>query len=168
MNEDRQTAARVKRLLDESAQQISPDIQARLNDSIHKALEAHALKAAQTKATEKPRFKTANSSSGLGGILESFSNWFNRPALSLALSAVFVMVSASAVVKYGIDYQNANETETVELDAAILADDLPPDAYLDPGFINFTTRQPRESQLPSDDAIDQWLQSIPADGQTSI
>lgn len=168
MNEDRQTAARVKSLLDESAQRIPPNIQARLNNSIEMALQAHALKSAQLKVAENTRFTKGQGSSGLSGVLESFSNWFNRPALSLALSAVFVMVSASAVVKYGIDYQNANETETVELDAAILADDLPPDAYLDPGFINFTTRRPRESQLPSDDTIDQWLRSIPADGQTAI
>lgn len=168
MNEDRQTAARVKQLLDESAKQLSPQAQVRLDNAITLALQAHALKSAQQKQAQQPKLTPVRASSGMVGWLESVSNWFNRPALSVAFSAIFVMFSASAVVKYGIDYQNASETETVELDAAILTDDLPPDAYLDQGFINFTTRQPKESQLPSDDAIDEWLQSVPVDGQTSI
>ncbi|HEY1058449.1 MAG TPA: DUF3619 family protein [Limnobacter sp.] len=167
MNEERLTAAHIKRMLDESVETLPANVQSRLNDSIAMALQAHALKAAQTAQHARPAFKK-QSTGGTVGFFETVSNWFNRPALSLALSAAFVAISVAGVVKFGTDAYNAKVTETADLDAAILSDDLPPDAYLDRGFVNFTTKQPKEGQLPPDDAIDEWIQKLAPEGQAAI
>ncbi|MCQ8896252.1 DUF3619 family protein [Limnobacter humi] len=167
MNEERLTAAIIKRMLDESVKSLPSNVQSRLDDSIAKALQTHALKSAQNAQKSSPVMK-ALPTGGLTGFFETLSGWFNRPALSLALSAAFVAVSVVGVVKYGTDTYNAKVTETADLDAAILSDDLPPDAYLDSGFVNFTTKQPKEGQLPPDDAIDEWIQKLAPEGQAAI
>jgi len=170
MNEERQTALAVKRILDMSAQQVPEHIQARLDLAIAQAVTAHAQRSARL-AQQPMVFKTPSallSGSGLSGWLGRLGEWFNRPALSLAVSAVFVVGTAVGVAKYGTADYDAKLTETVDLDAAILADDLPPDAYLDKGFVNFTTQKVREVQLPADDTIDQWIQDLSSHGQTSI
>lgn len=167
MNEDRRTINMVKQLLDESAQRVPPRVQQRLDDAIAKALLVHAKQA----AVPSPSKSKPMPSEGLGllAMLDALTNWFNKPVLSLAVSAVCVVAAVSGVVKFGVDYNSATDTETADLDAAILSDDLPPDAYLDSGFIHYFKRKPKEpeSALPSDDSIDKWMQVAPAD-QTSI
>lgn len=162
MNEDRQTIRLVRQLLDESAQQIAPHVQTRLDEAITKALQARTHCAEKNLAQEET-----------GGFVQlcirALSGWFNRPALSLAVSAALVLVSVAGVVKFGLDYQQANDTATADLDAAILSDDLPPDAYLDSGFINFTRRKPEPmQQLPADETIDKWIESVPVDDRSAI
>jgi hypothetical protein len=167
MNEDRHTINMVKQLLDESAQRVPPHVQQRLDDAIAKTLLAHASRAAvSSPAKSKP---TAAEGLGLLGIVDALTSWFNKPALSLAVSSLCVVAAVSGVVKFGLDYKSATDTETADLDAAILSDDLPTDAYLDSGFIHYFKRKPKEpeSALPSDDSIDQWMQAAPVD-QTSI
>lgn len=159
MNEERLTANVVKRLLDESAGQISPNIQAKLDLAIAKTVQSHA----QKQATQKGRRGAA-----LPSWLVDLSNWFNRPALSLAVSALFVAGAVFGVAQFGLENYDARISETADLDAAILSDDLPPDAYLDNGFINYATELQKQNAFPAEDGIEQWMDSLPADFTTSI
>lgn len=162
MNDDRLTASAVKRLLDQSAGQVSPEVEARLNLAIVKAVQFHAEKHGKQ---AKPKAALLNP---IHGLIEQFSNWFNRPALSLAVSALFVAGAVLGVAQFGLENSDARISETADLDAAILSDDLPPDAYLDPGFINYATELQKNSAIPAEDGIEQWMDSLPADFTTSI
>ena len=72
------------------------------------------------------------------------------------------------VAQFGLENYDARISETADLDAAILADDLPPDAYLDGGFINYATELQKNNAIPAEDGIEQWMDSLPADFTTSI
>ena len=166
MNEDRLTANVVKRLLDESAGQVPPHIQDRLNLAISKSVQLHAEKySTQGKAKQ---IKDEGNHGSIGGLFQQFSEWFNRPALSMALSALFIAGAAFGVAQFGLENSDARISETADLDAAILSDDLPPDAYLDPGFINYATELQKNNAIPAEDGIEQWMDSLPADFTTSI
>jgi len=160
MNEERLTANVVKRLLDESAGQVPPHIQDRLNLAISKSVQHHA---------EKSRLSKQSSTSGTSlNWLQQVSDWFNRPALSMAVSALFIAGAVFGVAQFGLENYDARISETADLDAAILADDLPPDAYLDGGFINYATELQKNNAIPAEDGIEQWMDSLPADFTTSI
>lgn len=159
MNEERLTANVVKRLLDESAGHVSPDIQDKLNLAIAKSVQLHSAKygaAKPAKGMEVPSW------------LKNVSDWFNRPALSMAVSALFIAGAAFGVAQFGLENYDARISETADLDAAILSDDLPPDAYLDNGFINYATELQKQNAIPAEDGIEQWMDSLPADFTTSI
>lgn len=160
MNEERLTANVVKRLLDESASHVPPHVQARLNLAIAKSVQMHAEKHG---AVAKPSKGGASLS-----WLQQVSDWFNRPALSMAVSALFIAGAVFGVAQFGLENYDARISETADLDAAILADDLPPDAYLDGGFINYATELQKNNAIPAEDGIEQWMDSLPADFTTSI
>lgn len=159
MNEERLTANVVKRLLDESAGQISPNIQAKLDLAISKSIELHREKHRASKHASTPQ---------LFGWLKDVSEWLNRPALSMAVSALFVAGAVFGVAQFSLENYDARISETADLDAAILSDDLPPDAYLDNGFVNYTTELQKQNAIPTEDGIEQWMDSLPADFTTSI
>ncbi len=161
MNDDRLTANVVKRLLDESAQDIPAHIQARMNLAIAKAVQVHASKQSVSSVD-------AASPNAISNLVRQFGEWFNRPALSVAVSALFVAGAAFGVAQFGVEHHDARVSETADLDAAILSDDLPPDAYLDPGFINYATELQQQNAIPAEDGIEQWMDSLPADFTTSI
>lgn len=161
MNDERLTANVVKRLLDESAQDIPAHIQARMNAAIANAVQAHAAK-------QRVAPSAAATPGALSNLIRQFSEWFNRPALSVAVSALFVAGAAFGVAQFGVEHHDARVSETADLDAAILSDDLPPDAYLDPGFINYATELQQQNAIPAEDGIEQWMDSLPADFTTSI
>lgn len=162
MNDERLTANVVKKLLDESAANVSLDIQARLNLAITKSVQLHAEKHGNHAVA--PTY-TANS---FGKLFNHFSEWLNRPALSLAVSALFVAGAIFGVAQFGLENYDARISETADLDAAILSDDLPPDAYLDHGFINYATELQKNNTIPAEDGLDQWMDSLPVDFTTSI
>ena len=156
MNEDLITASVVKRLLEESSARCSPATQKRLDESIAQAVRLH-----------KTRFNP-NTPKGKGSAwIESLSRWFNQPALSIAVSAVFVIGALAGIVQFDESHTSAKVTELADLDAAILSDDLPPDAYLDSGFVHYTSEMRQAGPLQSEEAIDQWLDSIVVDTQPS-
>ena len=66
------------------------------------------------------------------------SSWW----LKLA-SAVPVVVLVFGFVLIQHSHVNAQISAAAEIDAALLADDLPPAAYSDPGFVEFL-KAPRE------------------------
>jgi hypothetical protein len=53
------------------------------------------------------------------------------------LSAVPVLALLAGLVVIQMDLDETGILEVAEVDAALLADDLPPAAYSDPGFVQF-------------------------------
>lgn len=52
-------------------------------------------------------------------------------------SAALMLVLVAGLVAIDVVQDNDRATEVAELDAALLTDDLPPEAYADPGFLQF-------------------------------
>lgn len=156
MNEEWLTGNAVKRLLDKSASQVTPSVQAKLDLAILKSVQLHSEK--QKRLAKNPSVN----------FIERFGLWFNRPALSMAVSVLFVAVAVFGVAEFGLQNYDARISETVDLDAAILSDELPPDAYLDPGFINYATELQKNNSVPAEDEVEQIINTLPADFTTSI
>lgn len=71
---------------------------------------------------------------GIGGFVQS-SSWLNRAALLVPLIALIVGLSGM----YSLEQQQ-RLTETADIDAAVLSDELPLNAYLDRGFSAYLAR----------------------------
>ena len=54
-----------------------------------------------------------------------------------ALSAVPVLALVAGLVVLNVSQDEYGTLEVAEVDAALLTDDLPPEAYADPGFVQF-------------------------------
>lgn len=52
-------------------------------------------------------------------------------------TAALVVVMAAALFTISAVQEDGRTTEVADLDAALLTDDLPPEAYADPGFLQF-------------------------------
>ena len=52
-------------------------------------------------------------------------------------SAALVLVMAAGLIAINVIQDDDRTMELAEVDAALLTDDLPPDAYADPGFVQF-------------------------------
>ena len=116
---------------------------ARLNDGAENLPHdiAERLRAARVRAVaQRKRTRTATApawvSAGVGALAlgpeDEGLGWFTRISSVLPLVA---LVAGLLALQAGLDDQVANEL--AEVDAAILADDLPPAAYTDPGFAQF-------------------------------
>lgn len=115
MNEQ-QLANNVRRALDERARALPPAVSERLRAARERAL-------ASRRAERVPALQWADNvfgASGFGGV------W-----LRLVLPAIFVLLAVAGI--YGWQ-QNQRLAEIEEIDAELLTDDLPIDAYLDRGF----------------------------------
>ena len=107
------------------------------------------LRAARTRALVKRKVlvtKTASTMAVSGGAASlTFGNehlsWWNRIAAVLPLVALVLgLVAISAI-------QNENRAnELAEIDAALLTDDLPPNAYTDADFTHFLKLNSAENQ----------------------
>lgn len=106
---------RIRQHLNASTREISPDIASRLHKARQKALD---------------RQKVAVRGLSLAGIGNLFSDYIApRGRSALAMLLIIVAVAGSGFLG---ELQRTAEME--ELDSALLADDLPIDAYLDRGF----------------------------------
>jgi hypothetical protein len=126
-------AARLAAGLGERADQVPHDISERLRVAREQAVaRAGSLrrKAPQASAASQPQI-VGVSAHGVA-LLGQSAPWWQRAASVLPL----VMLALGFVL-----IQQQAELEQVhaaaEVDALILADDLPPDAYVDPGFAQF-------------------------------
>jgi len=63
---------------------------------------------------------------------KEFNGWW-----SVLVSALPVLLLAVGLVAINIALDEDGINEVAELDAALLTDDLPPEAYADPGFVQF-------------------------------
>ena len=126
-------ARRVVARLGDGAGDLDSDVAERLRFGRERALERAALarKAAVSSSTVGV---TRGGAALLGG-----SGWWLRVASVLPLVALLV-----GLVLIQRWQTTAQISVAAEVDAALLADDLPPTAYRDAGFVEFLKTPPRE------------------------
>jgi len=105
---------------------LPPDIVFRLGQSREKALALHASRRRAPIALFQ-----------LVGFPGSGQHWL-RDVITPALGIVMLAVVATVAGQYSA---NANHSEVIEIDSALLTDDLPIDAYLDRGFTAWVAHQ---------------------------
>jgi hypothetical protein len=122
---EQQIAIRVRQVLSRGAQQLGPKIAERLRAGRERALAVQRV--AAPVAARVPLVPTAGASDtrppSEGGFL----------GLSVRLAGALLLVFASAFSLYSWQ-QEHQIAELEEVDAQLLANDLPIDAYLDEGF----------------------------------
>jgi hypothetical protein len=124
--EDINFAYRVRHALNEHLDQLPASTTDRLAAARQAAL---ARKKADAPARVRvTRTETALAGGGSGFLANPFA-WMNR--FSVALPLLLVMGGMVGVYQYE---QQQSITELAEMDAAVLADELPLSAYLDHGF----------------------------------
>lgn len=79
-----------------------------------------------------PAILHAGSSAVLGSGPQEHLRWWQS-----LLSAVPIMALLAGLVVINLSLDEIDDLEVAEVDAALLADDLPPAAYSDPGFVQF-------------------------------
>lgn len=119
----RQVAAR----LDAAAQDLPHDISERLRVARQQALGKHR----EAQARETATVLLGGGVAALGGGDDERRLWSRLGALVPLLALI-----AGLVIIQLVGTEQIAE-ELAEIDAAILTDDLPPDAYADPGFAQF-------------------------------
>lgn len=118
---------RIAARLSERAQQVPADISERLRFAREKALET-------ARAAESGVAVTSGPAAVLGG----GSGWWMRFASVLPVVA---MAAGLMLIQYW--HTQAQIETAAEVDADLLADDLPPTAYSDAGFVEYL-KTPRE------------------------
>ncbi len=116
-------ATKVCQVLDRGTR-VAPAIAERLRAARERALDARRLERAPALAWAD---NVLGNLGGAGGV------W-----LRLVLPALFVVLSVAAIYTW---QQNQRLAETEEIDAELLTDDLPIDAYLDRGFEAWLKKQ---------------------------
>jgi hypothetical protein len=125
-------AHRLAAHLTERAEQIEPDVSERLRFARERAVErAREARA----AAAQPDFTMA---SGRSAVLGRASGWWVRLGSALPLLAL-----AAGLVLIQHWHTEAQIATAAEIDADLLADDLPPSAYTDAGFVEFL-KTPRD------------------------
>ena len=130
-------AARLVGSLSAHAQALAPDVSARLRfareQAVSRARDLRKLAPAVTAAGTQIVGRSAGGASVLGG----FVPWWQRAASVVPL----VMLLAGLLA---IDHWSSREQvlAAAEFDAQLLADDLPPAAYSDPGFAEYLRTSP--------------------------
>jgi hypothetical protein len=117
MSREEQFARRICHVLDRGTETLNHDIAERLRAAREQALHRHA-------AVLAPAIVSAGGTAVLGGDHE------RHPLRTLL--AIFALLLGVALSYYWNGFSQANENEAI--DSALLADDLPPTAYLDKGF----------------------------------
>ena len=118
-------ALRVAARLSDHTQDIGADIGERLRISRERALDrARQLRVSQ--AAESRSGLTAAGAAILGG------GWWMK--LGAVVPLVALLAGLVLIQQSHLDEQIS---AAAEIDAALLADDVPPDAYSDPGFVEF-------------------------------
>jgi hypothetical protein len=122
---------RVAARLSEAAESLPPGVEERLRFAREKALErAQARRGATAPSVLGQQGGTA----ALGG---GPSRWFK-------LAAVLPLVALVAGLLLIGEWHGRQQVQAAaEIDALLLSDDLPPGAYVDPGFVEFL-KKPRE------------------------
>ncbi len=121
---------RVARALTARAEAVNPDIGERLRVARRQALEMARVRRLALMPAVAP-------SVAGGGTLAASGGWLGRlggflPALALAMGLLGIQVWHEQTLIHA----------AVEIDVALLGDDVPPTAYADPGFIEFLREPP--------------------------
>ncbi len=129
MSREEQFARRICHLLDRGVDTLDPAVAERLRAARWRALESRSVRAGA------PDFAIvgAGGTASIGG---------GRPLRMVLLLLALVLVSVAAYHWNGFE-QAANHEA---IDTALLADDLPPRAYLDPGFRTWLSHYAQHSR----------------------
>lgn len=130
MNREEQFARQICHLLDESTLRITPDVSERLRAARERAL------ARQRIPVEAPAIVGAGGTATLGHEGGDAHPW-------RTLLMILMLVCGMVLAYYWNSYDEADVNE--EIDSALLADDLSPKAYLDPGFQAWLSHYAQES-----------------------
>jgi len=125
-------AYRIAARLNQRADALDGDISERLRFAREKALEC-----ARSARTAESRSVVGINASG-GALLGGSTGWWVKLASVLPLLAL-----AAGLLLIQHMHQTAQISVAAEIDAELLADDLPPAAYSDAGFVEFL-KTPRE------------------------
>ena len=117
MNEDIGFIYKIRQILNQGTVSLDTDVQARL-------MQARQIALAHREAT----------ATNTGFVLAGFSSWIAHQLYGHARSlAIVIAISVgTASIYYWNSIEQAQERD--EIDSALLTDELPPSAYLDPGF----------------------------------
>lgn len=148
MTDEFQTGLKIRALLDESANALPPHIQLKLDSAIAAALQVQKVEVPGAKTAKIPVSHSGTLSSAVGNWLNDTFGWINKPVVSFAMSAMFVVAAAAAVIAETSSFEDKRLGEFAEVDAEILGDELPTEAFLDPGFVNYTGEVLRRSLIP--------------------
>ena len=129
-------ALRVAARLSEAADAIGPDIAERLRFAREQALQRAA--AARKAAAAPAALAAVDGAGGAATLAGGPSAWWLRLASVLPL---FALLAGLMLIERL--HSNAQVSTAAEIDAALLADDLPPRAYSDAGFLEFL-KTPKE------------------------
>ena len=125
---------RVASMLGERAQSTAPDITERLRFAREQALSRAQAARRQVQAATAPVVVSRGRSAALASPL----GWWFKLGSAAPLALLVLGLAGIAHV-----HDKAQIAAVAEVDAALLSDDLPPDAYTDPGFAEYlkTTRE---------------------------
>ena len=101
---------------------------------------AERLRAARLRALERHRPGEAPALAWADGLLGRFGGW-SGVSLRLVAPLAALAIGVAAIYTW---QQNQRAAELEEIDAQLLTDDLPIDAYLDRGFQNWLKRSTGE------------------------
>ena len=123
-------ARRLTARLTESTTELPYDI----SERVRAAREQAVAKRKKTVLVHRtaPAAASLGSSITLGWWGREGGNWWRA-----ALSAVPVLALVAGLVVINLSQDEYGTLEVAEVDAALLTDDLPPEAYADPGFVQF-------------------------------
>jgi hypothetical protein len=125
-------ALRIATRLTEAASDLPHDVSQQLKAAREQAMERSRLaRQAMSPATTTVSSGTASLVLGRGGRGGRAEHWLKLASVLpiLALVAGFVMIERMHI--------RSQIRAAAEIDAALLADDVPPSAYSDPGFVEF-------------------------------
>lgn len=134
-------ARRVASRLTEASHTLAPDIETRLRFAREQALQrARVARVAANVATQAAPQVVGRG----GGTLRLGRGAHGGPSWWVRLGSVVPALVLAAGLVLIHDWQSRSQIEAAaEVDAALLTDSLPPDAYSDPGFIEFL-KSPQE------------------------
>ncbi|MDQ6679939.1 MAG: DUF3619 family protein [Pseudomonadota bacterium] len=127
-------ARRIVARLNEDTDRLGADIAERLRFARERALERARLAHSPAAAAPKVGITAAGAA-----ILGGGSSWWFRLASAAPLLA---LVCGLVLIQQW--QTKAQISVAAEVDAALLADDVPPNAYSDAGFVEFLKTPPRE------------------------
>ncbi|MDR0479693.1 MAG: DUF3619 family protein [Burkholderiaceae bacterium] len=136
-----QLGLRIAARLSSSTDDLPHDVQERLRAAREQAL-GYRKRLVTVAAPQHAGHVTVLGHAGGAAVLGGFgssnrlddggADWWTR-IVSIAVAIALV----AGLVAIDVEQDNQHTTEVAAVDAALLTDDLPPQAYADPGFVQF-------------------------------
>lgn len=123
---------RVASLLNQRAEAAEHDVSERLRVAREQALERARASRRATAAVSATGVSAVGMTGHGTALLGQHTPWWTRVASVLPLVALVM-----GLVLIDRWHDRAQITAAADVDSALLVDDLPPDAYRDPGFVEF-------------------------------